>query len=174
MYLFITRFSTPYTAILLLSFILLAGCGQNDDQREFEREAFAAPDNFTETLGDGKIVREDPDDWRVSPFYQGLFFIDTPAYPNPVETTDQVRIQISNYDRVVTSLRTIVWFSEEGLELNVPSGSYDNFERNQTTISINPSELSRENTPESWVGLKRVILLDQDGNVISYGDIKVR
>jgi len=173
MYLFITRFSTPYTAILLLSFILLAGCGQSDDQREFEREAYAMPDNFTETTGSGEIVSEDPDDWRVSPFYQGQFFIETPAYPNPVETTDQVRIFISNYDRVVTSLRTIVWFAEEGIPQPVPSGSYDNFERNQTIISINPRELSRFPTSESLEGLKRVILLDQDENVISYGDIMV-
>ena len=174
MYLFITRFSTPYTAILLLSFILLAGCGQSDDQREFEREAFAAPDGFTKTTNGVDIESEDPDDWRISPFYQGLVDIEAPAYPNPVETSDQVRIENFNRDQAVTRLRTIVWFAEEGFEQDVPSGNYDNLESNSiTTISINPRELSRFDNPESWVGLKRVILLDQDGNVISYGDIMV-
>lgn len=62
--------------ILLAAFgsILLTACGQDDDQRDFENEAFSLPEGFTETDGSGQIVdeNEDPDDWRTAPFFQGL------------------------------------------------------------------------------------------------------
>ncbi len=68
--------------------LLGVSCGQDDDQREFEQEAFQLPDGITETEGNGSIISEDPDDWRTSPFFQGLVFVD-PAFPNPVSIGDQ-------------------------------------------------------------------------------------
>ena len=173
MYLFITRFSTPYTAILLLSFILLAGCGQSDDQREFEREAFAPPNNYTETTDDRQVLSEDPDDWRVSPFYQGLVEVD-PAYPNPIETTGQVNIDVDVTGiESVPGLRLIVYFHEN-------NGSNLIYESNQnplppglTPINFSAQELGRFDTTESQRDLHRVILIDNNENVISYGDIMV-
>lgn len=169
---FISRPNTSLTAILLMSFILLAGCGQSDDQREFEREAFAAPDNYTETTDDRQIISEDPDDWRVSPFYQGLIDVD-PAYPNPVLTTDQVSIDMLAYDDVVSNIEVISYFAEDNIPITVIPKS-DNVRIDLgTTISMQPSQMSRTNLTDDIKGLKRIIILDNDGNVISYGDIMV-
>lgn len=159
---------------IFFALILLAGCAQNDDQREFERMAYSSPDGFTQTDEIGDIVdgNEDRDDWRISPFYQGLVDIDRPAYPNPVQTNGEVRIEIFNRPDAITSLRVIVIFVDGGgysqnevLERNpLPANS-------TSVLSINPQELSRFET--DLTGLKRIILLDATGNVVSYGDIKV-
>lgn len=154
--------------------LVLAGCGQNDDQREFERRAYSAPDGITETDEIGDVVdgNEDRDDWRISPFYQGLVDIDRPAYPNPVEATDEVRLEIFNRDDAVTSLGVVVFFAEAGVEREVQSARHDPLPANSTTVvSINPQELSRFET--DVLGLKRVIFLDATNNVVSYGDILV-
>ncbi|MEX0662436.1 MAG: hypothetical protein WD381_05875 [Balneolaceae bacterium] len=167
-----------YLSVFLL-LLLLAGCGQNDDQRDFERSAYSAPDGFTQTdeIGDIMEGNEDRDDWRVSPFYQGLVDIDSPAYPNPVQTTGEVRIEIFNRDDAVTSLRVIVIFVDGGTysENEVQSARRDPLPANSTTVlSINPRELSRFDTVDGdLVGIKRIILLDATNNVVSYGDIMV-
>ena len=175
MYLFITRFSTPYTAILLLSLILLAGCGQSDDQREFEREAFAAPDNFTETTGDGTIENNvDPDDWRVSPFYQGYVADVYPAYPNPVETTGQINIDVDVLGiNAVPGLILVVYYYEQGGTDPIFESTQNPLPPGNNPINFSALELGRFDTNESRRGLHRVILLDSNENVISYGDIMV-
>lgn len=159
---------------ILVVLLLLAGCGQNDDQREFERQAYSAPDGITETDEDGDIVdgNEDRDDWRVSPFYKGLVDIDSPAYPNPVQTTGVVRIRIFNRPDAVTTLRVVV-LEETGGPIEIGSLSQDLPVNDTTPISINPRELTRFNTIEAITGFKRVILLDATNNVVSYGDILV-
>lgn len=161
---------------IFFGLIVLAGCGQNDDQREFEREAFSAPDGFTQTDEIGDVVEgnEDRDDWRISPFYQGLVDIDRPAYPNPVQTTGEVRIEIFNRDDAVTALRVIVIFVNSGTYNEREVLRRDPLPANSTSVlSINPQELGRFDTVDDIVGLKRVILLDATNNVVSYGDIMV-
>jgi len=173
MYLFITRFSTPYTAILLLSFILLAGCGQSDDQREFEREAYAMPDNFTETTGSGEIVQEDPDDWRVSPFYQASGVEVSPAYPNPAKTDEQITIDVDvwGYDSV-PGLILVARYHEQNSRILIFESYQNPLPPGNTTINFSVSELGILDDG-SRRGLHRVILLDNNENVISYGDIMV-
>ncbi len=170
-----TKLSYSKYLAILFALVIVAGCSQNDDQREFERMAYSAPSNITETNAVGEITgNEDHDDWRVSPFYQGLVDVDTPAYPNPVQTTDEVRVEIFNRDDAVTSLRVVVFFAEAGMERDIQSGRQDPLPANSTTVvSINPRELSRFDTVEDIVGIKRIIFLDATGNVVTYGDILV-
>ncbi len=156
--------------LIFFGLIALTGCGQNDDQREFERMAFSAPDGITETNAQGEIIGdEDRDDWRISPFYQGLIDIQTPAFPNPVLTTDQVRINIISFDEVVVdNIEVISFFANNDIVTVIPRS--DNVRINLfTTITMQPSQMSRIDK----LGLKRIIILDRDGNVISYGDIEV-
>ena len=92
-----------FNRILLPLFIIIAlsSCGQDDEQREFEQQAFQLPENITETEGNGTIINEDPDDWRTSPFFQGLVFV-SPAFPNPVSIGDQLslEVEVSGIDAV--------------------------------------------------------------------------
>ena len=162
-----------------ISFILLllivVGCGQDDEQQEFEREAFQLPEGITETEGNGTIISEDPDDWRSAPFFQGLIFV-KPAFPNPVSTSDQlnVEIEVSGIDAV--SGLTVAVLIDDAANAGfrtIFTSSQSPFPTGLTPVPINPIELGRFNTPESARGLHRLIIFDNRQNIISYGDVLV-
>ncbi|MFU8812064.1 MAG: hypothetical protein ACNA78_03795 [Balneolaceae bacterium] len=160
-----TLFHLIFFATLLA--VSLQGCSNNEDQRDFEREAFSLPSGFTETRTDGSIVNEDPDDWRTAPFFEGLVFV-RPASPNPVAITDQTTIDVDVTGiESVNGLRVIVLF--QNFEQRIVFESASNpLPPGLTSVPLLAAELRQfENTR----GLQRVILLDRSQNVISYGDI---
>ena len=131
------------------------------------------PDNFTETTYDRQIISEDPDDWRVSPFYQGLVEVD-PAYPNPIETTGQVNIDVDVTGiESVPGLEVFVYYHEQGVRDRIYESNQNPLPPGLTPINFSANELGRFETIESSLGLHRIILLDNNENVISYGDIMV-
>jgi|GEM_PF-177504 len=167
--------TTYLTAILILFLFATAGCGQDDDQREFEQEAFQLPDGITETKGNGDVISEDPDDWRTSPFFQGLIFVE-PAFPNPVTISDQLNLEIdiTGFD-AVSGLTVTVLIDNAA---NAPFRTLYTINENPlppgfTSININPLELGRFNNPESARGIHRLIIFDNRQNIISYGDVIV-
>lgn len=173
---FCMNLKTTYLPVFLILFLFAAaGCGQDDDQREFEREAYQLPDGITETEGNGTIISEDPDDWRTSPFFQGLIFVE-PAFPNPVTISDLLNIEID-----VTGFDAVSGLTVAVLIENAANAQFRPlFTVNQnplppgfTSININPLELGRFNTPESARGLHRLIIFDNRQNIISYGDVLV-
>lgn len=156
---------------LLLAFFIVH-CSDNDDQRQFEREAMRAPDGITETDGSGALTGDqDPDDWRIAPFFQGLVEID-PAFPNPVMTNENVEIHIE-----ITGIESVmgieaVWIDEpyfhildEVEQAPLPPGL--------TVLRFPASRMGTTTNPESALGLKRVLIFDRNRNIISYGDIRV-
>lgn len=158
--------------LLILVCPVMANCSGNEDQRDFEREALSTPSGYTQTDGSGAVTGQtDSNDWRVAPFFQGLVEI-RPAYPNPVQTTENVSIDI-----VVTGVESVngyevvVWF-ETGSIKTVHGFTPLHPGENRATISA--IELGMVNTPESAVGLKRVLIFDGRDNLISYGDILVQ
>lgn len=162
-------------ALLFMFSIVVSSCGQDDDQLAFEEQAFSLPQNITETDPSGKIVNEDPDDWRTAPFFQGLVFVN-PAFPNPVQVSDRldINVEITGIE-AVSGLRVVVLLGSGPTIEFKPL--YTSSERplppGLTVASINPVELGRFNTVESARGIHRVVLLDNRENVISYGDIRV-
>lgn len=160
-------------AFLLIIGYFFTGCGQNDDQRDFENEAFSLDEQFTETeAGSGEVTSEDPDDWRTAPFFQGLVTVD-PAFPNPVATSNQLNIEVH-----ITGLDAVsglvVWaYYENGGIKTLYSSTQNPVPPGLTSIPINPVELGQFNTPESARGIKRIILIDNQENIISYGDVMV-
>lgn len=165
-----TVFKFLLPLLVLLSF---SACSQSDDQREFEEEAFADPDGFTETTDNGSVVegREDPDDWRVAPFYQGLIDV-IPPYPNPVLTNDRVTLELSvtGIDGV-DGVRVHVFYNS----INLSPALYQEFQRplppGLVNISLNPLDIAE--VREDPQGIYRIIVLDPQGNVITYGDIQI-
>ncbi len=163
--------------VFLLALILAAAsCTGSDDQREFEEQAFLAPEGYTETDASGNLIdggEFDPDDWRVAPFFQGLIEVD-PAFPNPVLTTDQVTLQV-----LITGVESInglgiyAWFHETGGIRPIDLISQSPVPPGLHTFRFQAAELSRFDDVESARGLKRLLLLDNNENVISYGDILV-
>lgn len=158
----------------LVVLLLLQGCGQDDDQQQFEQEAFQLPEGITETEN-GTPQNEDPDDWRTSPFFSGLVEV-TPAYPNPVLTTEQLTIDvnISGIDAVSTITVAVLIADGSNSQLRPLNSITENpVPPGLSTLRINPVQLGRFNTAESARGLHRIILYDNRDNIISYGDVRV-
>lgn len=158
--------------VLLLFLMMTTGCSQNDAQREFEEQAFTFDERITQTNGSGQIVDEniDEDDWRTAPFYSGLVFVD-PIYPNPVLTNDRLTLNILiTGNDAVSGLRI---YSYPGFSR--PRIVYDDVRRplppGTISVSLNPLDLTP--TPESAQGTYRIVVLDANENVISYGDVRI-
>lgn len=159
----------------VLFIIALTSCGQDDDQREFEQEAFQLPEGITETDFDGTVISEDPDDWRTSPFFQGLVFVD-PAFPNPVSIGDQLSLEIDIAGIDAVSGLTVAVLIEDAANAQfrtLYTDSQNPLPPGLTSVSINPVELGRFNNPESARGIHRLIIYDNRQNIISYGDVRV-
>jgi hypothetical protein len=157
--------------LLLISLLLLVSCTRNDAQRDFEKEAYAQPQNYTETTNQGAVQNLDEDDWRTSPLFQGLIEI-VPPYPNPVSTNQAIQFEVE-----VTGVQSV-----NGLEVLVrlQDNSFrtlyafvETLQPGLTTFQINPIEFSEFGNPEGARGLNRVYIFNASQQMISYGDIMV-
>lgn len=170
---FVPFMSKFYSSVIfLLLFASITSCTRNDAQREFEQEAYSAPNNFTETTSQGTIVSEqDEDDWRTSPRFQGLIEIN-PPYPNPVQTNQNVLLEVE-----VTGVQSVsdieVFVRLDNGELRSVYRHFDPIRTGITVFTINPIEFGISSTPEEARGLKRIYLFDLNNRMISYGDILV-
>lgn len=146
-------------------------CSKSDEQKEFEEAAFSAPGGITRTTATAGVVQTDPDDWRISPMYQGLIRIDVPAYPNPVSVNSTFRIDInflvneSAPDFIVYAFNT-----ENGPTTLVFPGYAASPPIGLDTIELQPSGFIQNNS----MGVYRLIALDGRDNVITYGDVEIQ
>ena len=153
---------------IFLFIFFVSGCSQGEDQRKFEQEAFQLPEGITQTNDRGEIVNDnvDPDDWRVAPFFQGTVFVD-PAFPNPVMTNRQLTIKVHlPYIDTITHLNVYVLRSLNNFQ----------FIRQESAMPLvnfilNPLDIAEFS--ENPQGLYRIIILDNNDNVITYGDVKI-
>lgn len=168
-----THALTPLKITLLFVILaLFAACGKDAGQEEFERQAFATPQNFTRTDANGQIVSEDPDDWRIGPIFQGLVEVNAVPYANP-----SVGLQF-RFELLITRLEAV-----SGLEIY----SRDRFGRpfivytdnrrplppGLIDLLIEPSWLTPSRIYSEAIGLNRIFVYDGNGNLITYGDLKV-
>lgn len=159
------------SVIILLLFATAVSCTRNDAQREFEQEAYSAPNNYTETAStNGDILNNDPDDWRTSPRFQGFITV-TPPYPNPVATNQNIQFQLDLFAQ--GSVNGLLVF------VRLENGQLDEIYRDESPLStslndfsISASLLSQfEGSSGTARGLKRVYFFDLNRRMISYGDI---
>lgn len=153
--------------------LLLAGCGKSSDQKEFEEQAYSDPSGITQTSPDAneQPIQIDPDDWRISPMYQGLVQFETLPHPNPVVRNSQIGFDLNiNYTESLPGLFIYI---------------YDPFDdRLQQEILANPDPVPiglenimldtsgfPQNSPDN---LYRIIIFDGRQNIISYGDIEIQ
>ncbi len=159
-------------AIFIVCSFLLISCSSSNDQREFESEAFRDPSGITQTNAQGEVISNDPDDWRVSPFYQGLIEVQ-PPFQNPAQLGTPINFEIR-----VTGVQGV-----NGLDVRVryPNGNLGNIftstqnplEPGITTFQIDPISLSQDGSDNLARRLHRVFLFDFNQRLISYGDIEV-
>ncbi|MBX2821310.1 MAG: hypothetical protein KTR29_16565 [Rhodothermaceae bacterium] len=160
--------------VLVLCGLILSGSGCDNQaaQEDFIDEASALPEGITKILdadfvnADDGICSEDPDDWRVSPVYAGVVFVDRPAFPNPATGASQgtIVIRVLQPNRVQGGfILTAFGNGSVPIELaRIPDASLDNF----YDIRFSPSLLSIN-------GLHRLFLFDSLGELITYGDLEL-
>lgn len=165
-----------YLPFFVLLFALLSlNCTRNDDQRDFEQEAYRIPQNFTRTTAQGEVTSVDEDDWRIAPLFQGLIEIE-PPFPNPSNTTSAIQFEIEITGvQSITGLEVIVFFDDYDPNYGSNVLYYENqtLQPGLTTFQINPIELGEEPVAESARGLHRIFIFDGRQQLISYGDIKI-
>ncbi len=159
-------------SVFIVCFLILSACSSSDEQREFESEAFRDPSGITQTNAQGEVIADDPDDWRVSPFYQGLIEIQSP-FQNPAQLGTPV-----NFEVRVTGVQGV-----NGLDVRVryPNGNLGNIYTSTqnpldpgiTTFQIDPIAFSQDGSDNLARGLHRLFFFDFDQRLISYGDIEV-
>ena len=161
--------------VFLFSLFLLSTCDSYDDaQSEFEQQAFQSPSNFTRTNANGQVISEDPDDWRISPMFQSLVRIVTPAYPNPTQN-DQVFIELDIGIDDVRGLEVLTIQQSFGQSVfrELYADRRNPLPPGLLTITIDPVNFSPNNSYEDAIGLHRVFIFDTRRNLISYGDVMV-
>jgi hypothetical protein len=162
----------PALLIALFLFFIVS-CNQNDEQRQFEREAISLPQNITETNENGKIVegREDPDDWRIGPYFQGIVYVDPLPFPNPLLTNQRLNLNIfvTGVDGV-SGLRVLVLYAESSARPLYESNTSP-LPTGLTSISLAAGDIARFD--ENPQGLYRIIVQDRQGVIITYGDVRI-
>ena len=148
------------------------GCDNQAAQEDFIDEASAAPEGITKILdsdfvnGSDGICSEDPDDWRISPVYAGVVFVDRAVFPNPATGASQgtIVIRVLQPNRVQGGfILTSFGNGNVPIELaRIPDASLDNF----YDIRFSPSLLQVN-------GLHRLFLFDSLGELITYGDLEL-
>lgn len=164
--------SIPLLSVSLF-FLFVVSCNQSDEQRKFEREAISLPENITETNENGSIVegKEDPDDWRIAPFFQGVVNIDVAPFPNPLLSDQRLKLEVfvSGVDGV-SGLRVFVLYNENSIKPLYENPSSP-LPTGLTSISLSALEIAQfPNNPE---GLYRIIVEDQSRSIITYGDVRI-
>ena len=158
--------SLPLVVLVLL---LIISCGGNDAQDSFEREAYALAENITETNFQGDIISRDDNDWRVSPYYTGIADI-SPAFPNPVPYVDTATLEVFINGSPLSSYMELGYLDDLGNwnQLEV-SENISDFTLN--TFRINPVQFGAN--ADLAKGIYRLILLDGNQRIITYGDIMI-
>ncbi|MFA5669162.1 MAG: hypothetical protein WC967_07955 [Balneolaceae bacterium] len=163
-----------FLSIITISVVL--ACSGNDEQRDFENAAYRSPSDITRTNIQGEVTSNDPDDWRIAPYFQGLVEIQplyNPPYPNPVTLGTSLHFEIG-----VTGIQPIngidvqVRYSDNTWK-NIHSSFNSTLPPGLTTFQIDPRTLGQFNTPESAKGLHRIFFFDFNQRLITYGDILV-
>ncbi|MEX0779158.1 MAG: hypothetical protein WD491_08440 [Balneolales bacterium] len=153
--------------------MLISGCSRNEDQVQFEREAFITPEGFTEANSLREIVGpEDPDDWRISPMFQGFLEVKVPAHPNPTQG-DFVHIELLIYGIESINGLMVESVNERNEFQQLYFHGRGTLEPGILTISFDPIRFSPSRVYSDARGLNRVLIYDQNDNLITYGDVMV-
>ncbi|RNC79713.1 MAG: hypothetical protein ED557_14430 [Balneola sp.] len=154
-----------------LLFTLLIGCTNNDAQSDFERQAFGEPNGITQTDENGNIIGDpDSDDWRTSPFYAGLAEIN-PIFPNPVlYGSNGATLDVFLNGTPLTSVLELGYFDFQNRWTQVQRvDGITDFSQNPLIVS--PASFGSNASLAR--GTYRLVLLDGNQRVITYGDIEI-
>ena len=164
--------NSVFRILFIAIFFISPACSSDNDQRDFEREAYSYPSGFTKTDEHGKVIENDPDDWRIAPLYQGLISKVGPSSPNPLSFGSEADLDI-----FINSAQTTSFISLEYRNVNDEWREIDyrelRSEAGTVNLKIDSYLFSTSGSAESARGLNRVYLFDDNNHIISYGDIMI-
>lgn len=161
-----------FITLLILVFVAFMGwsCANDDAQSKFEVQAYGEPANYTETNFQGDIVRNDTDDWRISPLYQGLASVQ-PIFPNPVQFGTNVTLEIDIKGAPASSSIEVGYLNQSNQWIFLQQQDLQNdFEL--LTFLINTRQFGSSLSQAQ--GIKRMLVFDGNQRLISYGDILIQ
>jgi hypothetical protein len=148
--------------------LVLASCDTQEAQEEFVDDANQVPAGVTVILDDsfgGTVCREDADDWRISPIYNGVVFVDRPPVPNPASgELVTITLRVLQFDRVRGGLVLRAFGAANSLL--ILDSILDAGSPGEYVFQFSPSLLSTN-------GIHRLFVFDSFGEIVSYGDLHV-
>ena len=152
------------SVLLVATCVCLWSCDATDSQDEFVKAATSTPSGFSATDASGQVTSEDTDDWRTAPFFVGKV-VANPAYPNPATAggTITVPIRILQFDDISggLALRTQV-----GEQFRLLDELIDTSSPGAYIMQFNAQQIGEP-------GLHRLFILDNFGEIVSYGDVLI-
>ncbi len=161
------RFLAPRMLRLLpLLCLLFVGCDATsigELQRLFEFDAVTTPSGITQTDARGDVIREDASDWRTAPIYSSQFSLTFKPYPNPASATQSVQFAgtFSGSNGALIPYR----LTPQG-DLLLVQGVSGSTQGTAPLFSFPAGQLGGP-------GLHRVVLLDRQGRIVTFGDVQV-
>lgn len=159
-------------------FLWVAGCSENERQRDFEEEALSPPSGITAMTANGapeENGEQDPSDWRTAPDFSGLFEVVTPAFPNPVSFNADFEILID-----VKALDAIHGLYVYAFQQPTDLSTANPLEVHQATLApgfqsiiISPQEFASSTGTGTFGNTWRIIFYDRRQKVITYGDVLI-
>ena len=161
----------PLAVPLALAALLAVGACDGvsvEEQRLFEDQAFAGvPSGFTRTGASGAVVAEDADDWRIGPAYAGRVQTIQVPYPNPLPFRETAVYQLNVVTGVAGGLALYRLDADGRLRL-VGEPCDDAVSATICTFTVAGSEVA----PVGGDALVRLVLVDGQQGVVSYGDVQ--
>jgi len=150
-----------FAPLLCLLFLGCDATSLGELQRVFELDAITAPIGITETDARGNVLREDPDDWRPSPIYRSQFNLTFTPYPNPASPTESIQFAATFAG---TSGGLVPYRLNAQGDLAPIQAVTGNTSGSAPLFSFPAGQLGSQ-------GIHRVVLLDFQSRVVSYGDV---
>jgi hypothetical protein len=150
---------------VLVCLLATSGCDSQEQQDIFVQDAGATPEAFARTDNTGRIVDDDPDDWRVAPVFGGKVRFD-PAYPNPVGGGFVIiPVTVLEFNAIQGGLALRA--RDASGRLRTLDDILDASDPGAYIFRFSPALLNR-------TGLIRVFIFDRLGELVSYGDLMIQ
>lgn len=161
--------------LLLFTFFLIQSvfwltCTQDDAQQQFEAEAYQPASGYTKTDLQQNVLETDKQDWRVSPFYEGLLQV-LPLFPNPINYGGTAYIEITLNGAPIQSYLELGYlnFNQRWVPLQQ---EIVNSEFELVTFVIDTRNFG--SSAELARGLHRLLLYDGNQRLITFGDLLIQ
>ena len=163
---------TPLFILLFLMTVTFGTvCTNNDAQNQFEAEAYRLPEGYTETDSQSNVVREDSDDWRISPIYAGLISIFDPAFPNPVTYGTQFEITVRVDAAPAGSIMQLYYFNSVNTKPTLIDPQTVSDDYVDVVFRISTNQFGNATVAR---GLHRLLIFDGNQRIVSYGDLLIQ